>query len=269
MSRSRWLVLVAGAGVALFVLSFVNGWIVHDRELRGEGYRFVQVTLSAWRTAGMPVLTVGAIGALVAAGLALASMAAPRLPGWPLLVACVVVVAVVASIAVPVAQRGQASDVDLSPGLLVVPGMLLASAMVAGAVAATDPPRRLVAVLAVAGLAAFAVAVGGRWAALHWAEGDNRFWDVGSYTLSGADGGSVTITLEEDAYRIGDAYAGSLEWSGWTVILDGDPACPDSRGAYHARAAGDDAIRFVKVVDTCRDGERAELLERGIWERDR
>jgi hypothetical protein len=269
MTRGRWLLLVAVAGAALFALSFVNGWIVHDRELRGEGYRFVQVTLSAWRSAGMPVLTVGAVAALLVAAWAAASVGTPRLPRWPVLVGSVVVLAIVASVAVPIAQRGQASDVDLSPGLLLVPGLVLAAAMALGAVRAVGPSRRALLGAGAIGVAVLAGSLAGRWAALHWGEGDNRFWEVGSYTLAAADGGPVTITLEEDAYRIGDAYAGSLDWSGWTVVLHDDPACPDARGTYHARSAGaESAIRFVKVVDICRDGERAAILERGTWERD-
>jgi hypothetical protein len=270
MRRDRWLLLVAAAGAALFALSFVNAWIVHDRELRGEGYRFVQVTLSAWRSAGMPVLTVGAAVAALVATWAAASAWVARLPRWPLLPGTVLVLAVVVSVAIPIGQRGQASDVDLSPGLLVVPGLVLASAMVIGAVQAVRPSRRALLGLGAIGIAILAASVGGRWAALQWGEGDNRFWEVGSYTLAPGDGGPVTMTLEEDAYRIGDTYAGSLEWTGWTVVLHDDPACPDARGTYHARSAGDSQsdIRFVKVVDTCADGDRAALLERGTWGRD-
>jgi hypothetical protein len=51
------------------------------------------------------------------------------------------------------------------------------------------------------------------------------------------------------------------------VIIDGDPACPDSRGTYHARDAGDENLYFVKVVDTCADGARAADLETGTWVR--
>jgi hypothetical protein len=269
MTRGRWLLLVAVAGAALFALSFVNAWIVHDRELRGEGYRFVQVTLSAWRSAGMPVLTVGAVAALLVAVGAAASVRVPRLPRWPLLAGSVAVLAIVASVAVPIGQRGQASDVDLSPGLLVVPGLVLAAAMVLGALQAVSPSRRATVGLGAMGIAVLALAIGVRWAALHWGEGDNRFWEGGSYTLAPEDGEPVTITFEEDAYRIGEDYAGSLDWSGWTVVLHDDRACPDARGTYHARSAGESeaAIRFVKVVDTCRDGDRAAILERGTWER--
>ena len=59
MTRQRWLLVVAVCGAAIFALSFVNGWIVLDRELRGEGYRHARSTVSAWRGAGLPVLALG------------------------------------------------------------------------------------------------------------------------------------------------------------------------------------------------------------------
>ena len=52
MTRRRWLVVIAVAGIAIFGLSFVNLWIVHERVVRGEGYRLVHVFLSAWRGVG-------------------------------------------------------------------------------------------------------------------------------------------------------------------------------------------------------------------------
>ena len=36
---------------------------------------------------------------------------------------------------------------------------------------------------------------------------------------------------------------------------------------YHARGAGEEDLRFVKIVDTCQDGARGADLETGIWER--
>ena len=52
--------LAAGSRRAhIFAISFVQGWIVHERELRGEGYRFVRIFLSAWRGVAIPV-TAGA-----------------------------------------------------------------------------------------------------------------------------------------------------------------------------------------------------------------
>ena len=56
MTRGRWLLVIAACGVAIFALSFVTGWMVQNRELRGEGYRYVVIAVSAWRGAGLPVL---------------------------------------------------------------------------------------------------------------------------------------------------------------------------------------------------------------------
>ena len=52
MKRRSWLAIMAVAGIGIFALAFVDGWIVHDRELRGEGYRLVQVVLSVWEDRG-------------------------------------------------------------------------------------------------------------------------------------------------------------------------------------------------------------------------
>ena len=76
-----------------------------------------------------------------------------------------------------------------------------------------------------------------------------------------------TLTIAGDHVTIGDRWEGTWEWSGWTVTVDNDPACPDSRGTYHARDAGEENLRFVKVVDTCAEGARAADLETGIWVR--
>ena len=104
MTRSRWLAAIALAAVALFALSFVNAWIVHDRELRGEGYRFVQYFLSAWRGVGMPVLTVAAVTALATAGWATAVLRRPSLAAWPLMAGSVVVLGLMVATAWPLAQ---------------------------------------------------------------------------------------------------------------------------------------------------------------------
>ena len=52
------------------------------------------------------------------------------------------------------------------------------------------------------------------------------------------------------------------------MVIDDDPACPGSRGTYHAHGEADEGLRFVKVVDTCADGARARDFETGIWLRD-
>ena len=103
MTRSRWLVAIVIAGAAVFALSFVNAWIVHDRELRGEGYRFVQHFLSAWRGVGMPVLTMAAATALATAAWAAAVLRRPSLAAWPLMAGSVLVLGLMVAVAWPIA----------------------------------------------------------------------------------------------------------------------------------------------------------------------
>jgi hypothetical protein len=125
--------------------------------------------------------------------------------------------------------------------------------------------------VAAGGLALVAVVAGagGRWLTLQMAEGTGRHWEVGSYTRSATDGAPAeTLTLDAQTFRIGERWSGTFESSGWTVVFDNDPACPDARGTYHAHQVGEEDLRFVKVVDTCLDGERARDLETGTWERD-
>lgn len=268
MTRSRWLVAIAVAGLAIFALSFVNAWIVHDRELRGEGYRFVQYFLSAWRGVGMPVLTVAAVGALATAGWALAMLRRTSLPAWPLMAGSVVILGVMVANAWPVSQDGHASSVDLSPGLLLPVGMMLAAVMFGGSMAISRPSRRERLVLALVAVAVIVAGAGARHLGLQAAEGTGRHWSEGSYTRPATGGRpAATLTIGDGTFRVDDRWAGTWEWSGWTVIVDDDPACPGSRGAYHAHGEANEALRFVKVVDTCADGERAADFESGIWAR--
>jgi hypothetical protein len=269
LTRTRWLVAAAVAGVAVFALSFVNGWILHDRELRGEGYRHVQVLLSAWRGVGMPVLSVGAVAALAGGLWSLVLLRRPTLPTWPLLAAGVVALSLVAASVWPVAQDSHASSVDLSPSLLVPVGLVLTAVLLVAGVTVARPSRRWLPVTAAAVLVLGGLGAGGRWAVLQAAEGDGRHWSDGSYTRE-ATGGEATETLVIDGGRfsIGSRWSGTWEWSGWTVVLDDDPACPDARGAYHAHGEGDADLRFVRIVDTCGDGARGADLETGIWIRD-
>ena len=71
MTDRRALLAVAIAGVAIFALSFVNGWIFLDREVRGEGFRHSEILLSAWRSVAIPVLSLAAI---IAAATAVAAI---------------------------------------------------------------------------------------------------------------------------------------------------------------------------------------------------
>lgn len=271
MDRSRWLVVIVVAGAAIATLSFADGWISHDREVRGEGYRFVQVGLSAWRSVAVPVLSAGVLMAFGTAMLAVIGLRRGRnTPGWLLLVGAVLALALIGVSIVPIAQDGHASSVDLTAGWLTWIGVGLAGLMVVAGGALARPSPRLVMVISILGVVAFAGGAGGRWLGLQWKEGTGAHWSEGSYTRGAIAGeGQETLTLDDGRFTIADRWSGTWESSGWTVVLDGDPACPGSRGAYHAHdegASGAD-LRFVKVIDTCLDGERAADLEAGIWVR--
>lgn len=273
MSQRRALWLLAAAGLAIFVLSFVEGWIVHDREIRGEGYRTVQVLLSGWRGVAAPMTSAAAVVALVVAVWATVSaIGGARLDGRVRLVGLIgsaLLIGLVAASAWPVAQSGHASSVRLSVGPLLPVVAVLVLGMLGASLAVASPARK--AGIVAAGVAALALAggIGGRWAGLQLAEGTGRHWEVGSYTREATDGQPTeTLMLDGLTYVIGDRWSGALESSGWTVTLSGDPACPGVRGTYHAHGVDDFDLRFVKVVDSCADGARAEDLEAGTWRRD-
>lgn len=265
MTRRRWLLLVAVCGAAIFALSFVDGWIVHDRELRGEGYRQVRHVVSAWRGVGMPVLTVGVVAAALTAAWAVGIERRASLAAWPLAIGAAVTLGMMAAAAVPVGQDSHASSVDLSAGPLLPVGVLLAVAMVVGAVSALRPSRGLVGASVASAVVALAAGTGARWLGLQLGEGEGRHWTEGSYTRSATGGEPTeTLTIGDGTFSVGDRWQGRWEWSGWTVVVDDDPACPDSRGTYHAHGVDDEDLRFVMVVDTCQEGERAADLQTGI-----
>ncbi|MDQ3689741.1 MAG: hypothetical protein M3406_06860 [Chloroflexota bacterium] len=268
MNRTRWLWLAAGAGVAIFALSFVQGWIVQEREVRGEGYRFVQIFLSAWRGNAFPVTAAAAIGALLAALLAVVAVRGRReVSTWGLL-ASVLVLGLIGASAWPVDQSGHASSVSLGPWWLLAVAFALSVSMVIGSAAAEKPSRRVVAAAVVLALIAVVGGAGGRWWGLQLAEGTGRHWEVGSYERTATAGEPAeTMTLTGETYVIGERWSGAFESSGWTVVLDDDPACPTARGTYHAHGVDEEDLRFVMVVDPCMDGARAADLQAGTWER--
>jgi hypothetical protein len=270
MTDRRALMVVAVAGLALFALSFVSGWIVHDREIGGEGFRHSQTLLNAWRSAAVPVLTIGAVTAAATGVAALVLLARPRaLPRWLLVAGSVAVLAIVASSLVPLGWDGHTTRIDLSPGLLTAVGIVLSVAMVAAAFVASGASGMPWVAVAVAGVLVAGAAVGGRWATLTVTGPSNQAWEDGSYVRDPGGEAELTLTIDDGTYRIGDRWAGTWDGSGgWTIALDDDPACPDARGAYHARSDGEDGnLRFVKIVDTCADGERAADLEAATWVR--
>lgn len=269
MTRTRLALLaIVLLGVAIFALSFVNGWIVHDREIRGEGYRHSQTLLSAWRSVAIPVLSLGAVVAPVTAALALARVAGRRVPAWTLLAGSVTTLALVSTSIAPLGWDGHTTSVDLSPGLLTWVGLALGVAMVAAAALVAAPGARRWLVVALIGAILLGVGIGARAVVLTVSGPSNQKWSDGTYVLD-ISASPVELVIEDGTYRIGGRFAGTWEGSGgWTVALDDDPACPGSRGAYHARDAGGDGdLRFVRIVDTCEDGARAELLEAGTWVR--
>lgn len=273
MTASRWLVAVALAGLLLFALSFVPAWIVHDREVRGEGYRFVQIGLSAWRGPAVPILTAAAVAAIgvaaLALGLAMRGVVTHARAGWAVVIGSALVLGLLAASAVPIAQDGHASSVDLTIGWALAAGLVLGVAMVVGGVAALMPAPRVLGVALVVAVLALAAGAAGRWAGLQAAEGSGAHWAEGSYTRQAIGGEPTeTLTISDGRISIGGRWAGTFESSGWTVTIDADPACPGSRGTYHAHGENDSDLRFVKVVDTCQDGARAADLETGIWEWD-
>lgn len=163
MNRTRWLWLVAAAGLALFALSFVQGWIVHERELRGEGYRFVQIYLSAWRGVAVPV-TAAAVVIALAVALPAAAAAVGRMQSrdWLLLAGSALVIGLIGASAWPVMQDGHASTVRLSPSWLLPVALLLGALMVIGSGAVARASRRVVAAAAVLAAVAFAGGAAGR-----------------------------------------------------------------------------------------------------------
>ena len=270
MTSRQWLVVLAVAGLVILALSSVNAWIVHDREVRGEGYRFVQHSVGAWRGVGMPVLTLGVVAALaVGAGAALTLLGWLHTPRWVLLVGAALAFGLVASAVWPVSQDGHSSSIELSPGIVLPVGIGLVLLMVIAAVAVALPSRGLTMAAVTLGVVALGGGVLGRSLALSAGEGDGRHWSEGSYTRTATGGEPTeTLTIAGETVSISGRWGGSWEWSGWTIVIDNDPACPDSRGTYHAHGVGEEDLRFVKVVDTCQDGARAADLETGTWERD-
>ncbi len=272
MTRTRWLWLAASAGVAILALSLVNGWILHDREVRGEGYRQVQVYLSAWRGVAMPVTAAASVVA-GAVGLGSAWMAITRTQRGLAIpaIGAAVSIGLILATAWPVSQTGHASSVALTPSFIEPVALALAGVMGLSLVRALRPSRRVIVASLGVALIATAGGIGGRWLGLQWAEGTGRHWEVGSYTRPATgDQPAETLRLSDDRYEIDERWSGDFESSGWTVSLDNDPACPEARGTYHVHGEGGESVedlRFVMVVDPCRDGERAGELEAGIWER--
>ena len=262
---------MAALAFVIVALSFVDGWISQDRELVGEGYRHVETDLNAWRLAGVPVLSIGALAALATAVAALVASRLRTLPSWVVLATSVICLAAIGASLVPIGQDGHASSVTLSPGWVGGVGAALAVALVVGAASVALPSRRVIVTLCVVGGVLLLGGVGGRWLGLQAAAGTGQHWSDGSYTRPATEAHETeTLTIGSGRFEIGERWAGAWESSGWTVVLTDDPACLDARGTYHAHSDGEEGVdlRFVKVVDPCAEGERAADLEDGVWARD-
>ena len=226
---------MAALGVAIFALSFVDGWISHDRLLVGEGYRRVETEFNAWRSAGVPVLSIGALAALATTIAALVALRPRALPSWVVLASSVICMAAIAASLAPIGQDGHASSVSLTPGWLGGVGAALSVALVAAAASLTFPARRMIVLLAVLGGLVLLGGVGGRWLVLQASAGTGQHWSDGSYTRSATEAHETeTLTISSGRFEIADRWSGAWEASGWTVVLVDDPACPDARGTYHA-----------------------------------
>lgn len=270
--RRAWLGLVVAAGLAIVALSFVDAWIVHERVLDGEGYRTIVTVINAWQLVSLPLVSLGVIAAGLAALLGTVSIVGHhgpggRVPRWILPTAAAIATGLLVAALLPIAQQGHASRINLRPDWAAFGAVVLAATMLIAALLVARPRAIHLAALIVMPVLLLGAAGGGRWLQLQWREGSNVAWSDGTYTRAAtAAHEAETLAIESGRYRIGDRWEGSWDSSGWTVMLDDDPACPGSRGTYHAHGhptPQDDDLRFVKVVDTC--AERAAVLESGTW----
>jgi hypothetical protein len=256
--RTRWAWAVAGLALALLALSLIPEWLVHHRELRGEGYRSLVVGLTAWqlRSGSLPVL--GGAVALAAAVGALV-VARPSWRPWASVGAAAVLGLLLAGL-VPVSTVGHISRLWIGPGWALVVAIVLAAGIAVLVLRGTRPSRSI----AVAALAALLVSAGmgtgTRMLQLELVEGATPNWSDGTWHR--ADGASGELVLDEGTFAL-DGWSGQMEPAGINVILTDDAGCPDARGFYRVRTV-DDGVLWERVIDTCADGARAEALE-GIW----
>jgi hypothetical protein len=265
----RSIVILAAAGAGLAILSAIPAWLVHRRVLMGEGSRLVVSEWNAWQQDAVPVVTAGVVLALAVAILGVARATRwPRIPGWPLAVGAAASLGLLLSGAWPLEQRIGGSSIGLSAGLALVAGIFLA-ALVAGILALTNRSRLVVLGMVAVLVVGLAGGIGGRTLGLtlRKAAVDGR---GGVYTRAAADGQpAATLTMRDGVYSVDDRWSGTFVRSGITIVFLDDPACPDTRGSYHALPAdGDrsgDRIRLDAILDLCADGERAADLEAGVW----
>jgi hypothetical protein len=265
-------VVLAAAGAGLAILSAVPAWLVHRRVLMGEGSRLVVSEWNAWQQDSLPVVTAGVLLALLVAILGVArSLRWPRIPGWLLVLAAAGSLGLLLGAAWPLEQRIGGSSIGLSAGLALVAGIVLVTVVVVGAIASAHRSRPVLLGMVAVLVLGLAGGIGGRalGLTLRKAAVDGR---GGVYARAAADGGpATTLTMRDGAYAVDNRWSGTFVRSGITIVLLDDPACPDTRGSYHALPAdGDrsgDRIRLDAILDLCAGGERAADLEAGVWVR--
>jgi hypothetical protein len=259
-SRPRWTWVLLVLALAVVVLSFVPGWLVHERELRGEGYRTFQIGLTAWqlRSGSLPVI---GGGILVSLAVGVAAVALPGLRRW-LVVGIGVAAGLLAAGLLPIGRLGHITHVWLYPGWLLTVGIAIVAVMAAGALRGARPGRRVLVTAAIALVLAGIAGGGVRLLQLELTEGADAHWSDGSYVR--VDGAPGELILDDGTFALGE-WGGRMEPAGINVILTDDPGCPAARGFYRVRTV-DDGVLWEKVVDTCADGARTDDLG-GVWRR--
>jgi hypothetical protein len=264
--------MLVAAGAGLAILSAVPAWLVHRRILMGEGSRLVVSEWNAWQHDSVPVVTAGVLVACAVSLLALArAVRWPRIPAWLLAVGAAAALGLLLGAAWPLEQRIGASSISLSAGVALAVGIVIAALLAAVAMALADRSRLLALGMVLVLALGLTGGIGGRvlGLTLRKAAVDGR---GGVYARAATDGQPAeTLTMRDGAYSAGDRWSGTFVRSGITIVFLDDPACPDTRGSYHALPAdeerGGDRIRLDAILDLCAGGERARDLETGIWVR--
>ena len=256
--RPGWSWGLLALALLIVGLSFVPGWLVHEREVRGEGYRTFAIGLTAWqlRSGSLPVIGSGVLAALAV------GVAAVTLPGTrrSLLVGLGGAAGLLAAGLLPLGRLGHITHVWLGPGWVLGAGIGLVVAMGVVAYRGAAPGRGVLATTGIVVVVAAALGGGVRLLQLELTEGADPHWSDGSHARVDGTGGSLVI--DGGTFRLGP-WSGQIEAAGINVILTGDPGCPDARGFYRVRPV-DEGVLWEKVVDTCADGARSEQLE-GVW----
>lgn len=268
--RRSLLWLIVAAGLAIGGLSLVPGWVVHTREVLGEGTRLVVTQLSPWQGQAVPVLATGVlVELLVAVAAALQLARASEFGRRALVAAALVGLGLLLGMTWPVAQSGHASGVTMTPAWPLAVAIMAGAVALASSLLAASLQRRTAALLLGLTLVVALGGAGARWIELNLAEGNGQHWSDGSYTRHAVGGqGTETLALHAGTYTAGTRWSGTFEASGLVVVLTGDPVCPQDRGSYHVRSVGHTQdLTWDAIVDVCAHGDRARDFETGTWMR--